>query len=352
LADQVAVAIQNTRSFQQAQLALQELEMTNRLLTSQGWQEYLQRQSAIRQVELGVAGASAVTAEAPSEPLSISLELRGRSIGKLSVHRESGNPWSDDEVELIRAIALQTALAADNVRLVEQTQQALEEARALYQTSREITSAGEISEVLTAVMDNLSRTGVHTAAVALFDTATREQARYIELAGAWDHKGTPRLPPGTRFAIADFPLFNRITRDKALISEDLLTDPGIDDFARATLGGLGLRAMTATPLVARGQWIGVMLALIEQPHTFTSAELSFQRALADQAAVAIDNRRLLAETQRRAERERLIRQITTRIRAANDLQSVLQTTAAELAQSLRVPRAIVRLTMGDGANEA
>jgi len=68
--------------------------------------------------------------------------------------------------------------------------------------------------------------------------------------------------------------------------------------------------MAITPLVARDQWIGLLFALTEQPHTFTWAELNFHRALADQAAVAIDNRRLLAETQQRAHREALIRQIT------------------------------------------
>jgi len=119
--------------------------------------------------------------------------------------------------------------------------------------------------------------------------------------------------------------------------------------AKMVLSGLGFRAMAVTPLVARNQWIGVMFAMMEQAHEYTPSELSFQRALADQAAVAIDGRRLLAETQRRAERERLIRQITTRIRAASDTQGILATTATELAQSMGVPRAIVRLTMGRDA---
>jgi len=116
------------------------------------------------------------------------------------------------------------------------------------------------------------------------------------------------------------------------------------------LGGLGLRAMAVTPLMARGQWMGVLFALMETAHTFTPSELNFHRALADQTAIAIDSRRLLAETQHRAEREQLIRQITTRIRAAGDIQGVLETTATELARSMRVSRSIVRLTMGDSAS--
>jgi len=343
LAGQMAVAIQNTRSFERAQAALREVELSNRLLTRQGWADYVGRPSTVRQAELGSSGAGAPGAAT----LTVPLEYRGQPLGQLTLQREAGHNWSPEEAQMVEAIALQTVLAADNARLIEQTQQALEETRVLYETSREITSAGEMSEVLSAVLDNLARTGIQTAAVALFDAPSREDAQYIELAGAWDYLGTPRMSPGTRFPIAAFPLFDRITSEAALVSADLLTDPGIDEVARQLLCGLGFRAMAVTPLSARGQWIGVLFALLEQPHTFTAAELDFHRALADQTAVAIDNRRLFAETQRRAEREARIRQITTRIRAASDVQGVMEATAAELARSLGVSRAIVRLATGD-----
>lgn len=345
MADQVAVALENARLFQQYQDTLQELQATNRLLIREGWQAYVGQQQARRRVEF--SSGAPTGSESATEPLTVPLELHGQPLGRLTLRREAGRAWSDEEIEMIQAIALQTALSADNARLIEQTRQALGEARALYETSREITSAREIGEVLAAVLDDLARTGVHAAAIALFDTPTREQAKYIELAGAWDYTGTPRLAPGARFAIADFSLFDRITDQGTLVSADLLADPGLDDMAKKVVGGLGLRGMAITPLVARDQWIGLLFALTEQPHTFTWAELNFHRALADQAAVAIDNRRLLAETQQRAHREALIRQITTRIRAASDVQGVLQATAAELARSLGTSRAIVRLTVGE-----
>jgi GAF domain-containing protein len=347
MADQVAVALENARLFQQTQTALKDLEATNRLLTRQGWQEYLGEAKATRRAEFRVAGLPGSEAESLSGLLTVPLELRGHSLGRLALRREGDRSWSEEDIQMVRTVVLQTALAADNARLFEATQGALDESRALYDSSRQITAAGEMSEVLSAVLDNLARTGIHAAAIALFDAPTREQAKHIELVGTWDYKGTPRLAPGVRFAIADFPLFNRITSEETLVSSDLLADPEIDDMARTVLGGLGLRAMAVTPLVARGQWIGVLFALVEQPHTFTPAEINFQRALADQAAVAIDSRRLFADVQRRAEREALVRQITTRIRAAGDIQGVLETTAAELARSMGVSRAIVRLTMGD-----
>jgi GAF domain-containing protein len=353
MADQVTVALENARLLQQTQAALKEIEATNRLLVREGWKGYLEQKTSRRAEFLAtsdqVQDPRQVKAASQAAPLTIPLELRGQPLGRLTLRREGNRTWSEEETQLIQTIAVQTMLAAENARLIEETQRTLGETRALYESSREITSAGEMSDVLAAVLNNLAHTGIHAAAVALFDAPTREQAKNIELAGAWDYTGTPRLAPGVRFEIASFPLFDRITSEKALVTQDLVSDPEIDDMAKAVLGGLGLRSMAITPLVARGQWMGVLFALMETAHTFTPSELNFQRALADQAAVAIDSRRLLAETRQRAEREQLIRQITTRIRAAGDIQGVLETTANELARSMGVSRSIVRLTTGDNA---
>jgi GAF domain-containing protein len=89
----------------------------------------------------------------------------------------------------------------------------------------------------------------------------------------------------------------------------------------------------------------VLFAMVEEAHTFTQAELDFHHALADQAAVAIDSRRLLAETQRRAQREHQIYEITSRIRRSPDITSILKTTVEELGRALQTDRALVRLAV-------
>jgi GAF domain-containing protein len=350
MANQIAVALENARLFQQSETALKELETANQLLAREGWQGHLSLPTATRRAEFRPARMPAT--RLLSQPLTLPLELRGQRIGRLLISREGRSDWSDDEIETIQAIALQTALAADNARLIEQTQRALDETRALYETGREITSAGEISEVLSAVLDNLARTGVHGSAIAMFDAPTREQATHFEVAATWDHLGTLRMRLGTRFPIASFPFFNRITSSAALVSQDLMADPQIDDMAKQVLGGMGFRAVAITPLSARGQWIGVLFVLVEQPHQFTPAELDFHHALADQAAVAIDSRRLLAETQRRAQREHQIYEITSRIRRSPDIATILRTTVEELGRALHTDRAMVRLAVKpDGERE-
>ncbi len=66
-------------------------------------------------------------------------------------------------------------------------------------------------------------------------------------------------------------------------------------------------------------------------------------AVADQVALALENARLLGETQRRAERERLTGQITARIRAAGDMDAILRTTVQEVRRVLGVSHGLIRL---------
>nr|MBP7689674.1 GAF domain-containing protein [Thermoflexales bacterium] len=103
------------------------------------------------------------------------------------------------------------------------------------------------------------------------------------------------------------------------------------------------------PIKVRGETIGEFSVQTDDQRVWTSDDMAFAQALIDQVGQVIENARLLEETGRFALREQRIRQITTRIRAASDVQAVLEATTTELAQSLGVSRAIMRLTMSETA---
>ena len=73
-------------------------------------------------------------------------------------------------------------------------------------------------------------------------------------------------------------------------------------------------------------------------------------ALSEQLFVALESARLYQETQRRAERERLAAQITARMRATNDPQTILQTAVQELRQALQAQhaQAVIQAPKSDG----
>jgi GAF domain-containing protein len=66
----------------------------------------------------------------------------------------------------------------------------------------------------------------------------------------------------------------------------------------------------------------------------SSEEEELVQALVNRAALALENARLLEETSRRAGREHLVSQITTKIRSTNDPQEMIQTALDELKNAL------------------
>jgi GAF domain-containing protein len=107
------------------------------------------------------------------------------------------------------------------------------------------------------------------------------------------------------------------------------------------------RAALAIPITLRGQTLGVIG--VEEPaggRQWTEDEIALVQSVSEQLGQALESARLFADTQRSAERERLIGEITAKIRASTDMKAILETTAAELGQVLGTSRAVVRLSAG------
>lgn len=94
------------------------------------------------------------------------------------------------------------------------------------------------------------------------------------------------------------------------------------------------------PVALRGEVIGMIrLQDLEKGRSWHEEEINLVKAVADQVGLALENARLLEETQKRADREFLVGQITTRLRTSNDPQIILQTAVSELRQALHAQKA-------------
>ncbi len=103
------------------------------------------------------------------------------------------------------------------------------------------------------------------------------------------------------------------------------------------------RSEMALPLISRGRVIGALTVQSTKAEAFSKEDITVLQTMADQVANAIENARLFEETQHLAQRERTISQITSKLRSALNLETILQTTVQELGQALGASEAIVRL---------
>jgi len=98
------------------------------------------------------------------------------------------------------------------------------------------------------------------------------------------------------------------------------------------------------PLVVQNQPIGELTVKVSEGKKLSEDEQALLLAVSQQLAQKAENLRLFDQTQRRASREQLTREITDRMRAAPDVESILQTGLGELAQALGVSRTYVKLS--------
>ena len=74
------------------------------------------------------------------------------------------------------------------------------------------------------------------------------------------------------------------------------------------------------------------------------------QAVANEVSIAVENARLIEETEKRAQRERLVSDISSRMFAANDLETIVQIAGEELSRILRVNR--TEVTVGPAFAES
>jgi GAF domain-containing protein len=96
------------------------------------------------------------------------------------------------------------------------------------------------------------------------------------------------------------------------------------------------------PIIIREQPIG-KVTLDTGGKQLSSEELAVVEAITTQIALALENARLLEQTTRRAERERKVLDITSKIRSTNDIDRMIQIAVEELQLALGAARAQVIL---------
>ena len=113
---------------------------------------------------------------------------------------------------------------------------------------------------------------------------------------------------------------------------------------------LGIRQLLLLPLTVRDELIGTIGLGFTEEHTWSEEELRLMEQISRQISASLEVTYLFQRALRRAERERLVTEITTRLRASNDPQEILRTAARELQRALRVESAQVVILPENGGH--
>jgi PAS domain S-box-containing protein len=251
-----------------------------------------------------------------------------RRIGVIQVtNKINGTPLTEDDARLLCTFASQAAAVVENARLFETQQAQLQELGILFETSTAISSSLELGEVLSTVARHMAYAlEVSSCSISDWDPARNVVTTLVAEAAAPSlAAGLTTGDIGVSYPLADYPATEQVLREgRPLVIQ--AADPEADPAERALLERLEQQSLLLMALVTHDRVVG-LLELYESRYArkFSAEDIRLCRALANQAAVAIDNARLYGQTDER-------------LRARVDELTALQRTTQELNATLERDR--------------
>ena len=239
-------------------------------------------------------GADAIFFNNPDLPethseITLPLHVGDEIIGALDVQSTEPNAFSQEDINILSTLADQVSIAIQNAQQFEETRKALNESEVL---SRKFVQAGWQQFTQTENLLGIRHTGTRAALLRR-------------------NKGQGK-------------------------QEELLTGNQLKQNARG--------ASLSLPIKLRSEVIGSVDVRTPDNRPWDQDELDIVTAIIERAAIALENARLLTESQKRAEIERLTADISGKISASINLRSVLETAVEELGNVLPGSDIVIQFT--------
>lgn len=262
---------------------------------------------------------------------AIPLKVGDRILGVLDVQSNRNYAFSDDNLRILQILADQLAIAVINSELFAETQEHLAQHRLLHHITTTAASGTTLDEALQSAVNGLQVTlGGDRVSILMVD----REKKGLEVKAAVGYTQEVlqmKIPIGSGItgwcALHRRPIrVNNVTRD-----------------ARYIEGSPNTLSEMAIPLLYRSELLGVLNVESEQAGAYAENDEELLGTLGGSLAAIIANARLLEQIRAQAERERILFEISDKIRRTTDMQTILATTASELTRAVGATSARIKL---------
>jgi signal transduction protein with GAF and PtsI domain len=220
--------------------------------------------------------------------LSAPVSSRGKVIGVINVQHRQPHEYAKEAVNLISLIARQIGGVIEHARMYENVKQKALQFDALNKVSQSITSENYLDEILSLiVVVTANMLNSKICSIMLLDGKGNELVMKATQALSPEYLKKPNLKAnegitgdvltGKRpIAVGDVRREERYRFKEIAIKE-------------------GLTSMLTVPMIVKDQAIGVVTVYTKELHSFTSEEIDVLQIIANQAAVAVENTKLVDE---------------------------------------------------------
>lgn len=267
---------------------------------------------------------------------ALPLRVGERIVGVLDVQSTSPYAFAEDNLRTLQILADQLGIAVVNTELFAETQEHLAQHRLLHHITTTAASGTTLDEALESAVNGLQVTlGGDRVTILLAD----REKKVLEVKAAVGYAPEIyelKVPVGS--GITGWAAAHRRTLRINNVQED----------TRYVEGSVNTRSELAIPMIYRSELLGVLNVESEQLNAYTESDEELLGTLGGSLAAIIANARLLEQIRAQAERERVLFEITDKIRRTTDMQTILTTTVSELTRVTGAGRVHVKLgSMGE-----
>ncbi|GAB4463166.1 MAG: hypothetical protein Kow0070_23260 [Anaerolineales bacterium] len=267
----------------------------------------------------------------PSAPgiyawMGVPLNSEAETIGALSVgSRDPTVTYTRAQLELLQSIADQTVGAIVKARLLQETEQRAHQLATLNEITRQLTSTLEQEPLLRNILDNAVKIlNCEAGTLFLMDEQTGELVFRVTAGPVAGNLLGQRLPPGTGVA-------GRAAQTRAPVIENDAQKSSTRFTGTDRQTGFVSRSLLAVPMQIKDRVLGVIEVINRRDGLpFVEDDQNILTAFAGQAAVAIENARLLALTDQelaaRVEELQVMGRIVRELNASLDVDRAMRTT--------------------------
>jgi GAF domain-containing protein len=354
IASELAVSIENTRLQREMQDQLDRMQRSRQMEVREAW-ALVGRSGAAPTIHLNPSGElvpadethfqiieeviekSVTVISDDGNEVGVPIQVRGEVIATLSAkHPNPGEIWSEEDVALIEAIASQTAQSLESARQRDDEQRRVTELEVLNRVSQAVSQMLRLDTLYRIVHRQINQVlGKTEMSIALFDGQSQMiSTAYSSLTeGKHEGENVPLSDDLTSAVIRSrqpLVLVENVAEQASLL--------GVQDFRGEAKSWVGV------PLLLGDEILGVLIVEDHQnENRYSDDDAALLSTIASQIAAGIQNSQLLEQVQRTARRERLIHEITSKVRRSPDMKSVLDTTTRELARALNAVRSTATL---------
>ncbi len=270
--------------------------------------------------------------------IGLPLKIGSRVVGVMNVIYPEPREFAESELRVLRLLGDQAAIAIENARLFEAERSTREQAEALREVAATLGANLDRKQLLGLILEQLGRVVEYdSASIMLFDGD--------RLAVVADSGFRAESQHNLRQAADIMPLLGDVVVSARPV---IIADTTLDPRWRSLPGAEYIRCWLGVPLSTQGRTLGLLNLDKSQPDFYTSRHAELAAAFANQAAVAIENARLLAGERRQLSLAQTLQEVGALLTAQMTLDEVFEHIFDLLAQVVAYDSVSVQLLGPDG----